>query len=70
MELSHGALIHFPTDHAPAADLTITLTRPELVQLLLVNNSAGINFDGDATVLTTLVGLLDTADPSFAVVTP
>ena len=70
MELSHGALIHYPTDHAPAADLTITLTRPQLVQLLLANNSAAIDFAGDATVLGRLVGLLDTADPSFNVVTP
>jgi alkyl sulfatase BDS1-like metallo-beta-lactamase superfamily hydrolase len=28
MELSNGVLIHYPTKHTPAADLTLTLTHP------------------------------------------
>lgn len=70
MELSNGALIHFRTDTPPAADLTITLTRPQLLQLLFTRNTDGINFAGDPAVLSSLLALTDEADPSFPVVTP
>jgi alkyl sulfatase BDS1-like metallo-beta-lactamase superfamily hydrolase len=70
MELSNGALIHFPVDAPPAADLTVTLTRPQLVGLLLAGRNEGVAFAGDVGVLPTVLALLDEPDPSFAIVTP
>ena len=70
MELSNGALIHFPTSAPEAADLAVTLTKPQLIGLLLDGRTEGVEMSGDPGVLATLVGLLDTPDPDFAVVTP
>ena len=70
MELSNGALIHFPTTTRKDADLTVTLTKPQLIGLLLQGQTEGVGMSGDQGVLATLVGLLDTPDPDFAVVTP
>ncbi len=70
MELSNGALIHFPTTAPDEADLTITLTKPQLIGLLLAGQTEGVEMSGDPGVLATLVGLIDTPDPDFAVVTP
>ena len=70
MELSNGALVHYPTTASSATDLTITLTRPQLLRLLFAGDHAGIGFDGDPAVLTTLLELTDTPDPSFPLVTP
>jgi alkyl sulfatase BDS1-like metallo-beta-lactamase superfamily hydrolase len=70
MELSNGALVHHPTDASAPADVSITLTRPQLVQLLTTGAADGAAIDGDASVLGKLIGLLDEPDPIFAVVTP
>jgi len=70
MELSNGALIHFPTALNEEADLTVTLTKAQLVGLLLESRTDGVDMSGDAAVLATLVGLVDSPDPDFAVVTP
>ncbi len=70
MELSNGALIHFPTTGNEAADLTITLTKPQLVQLLATGQPGGAALSGDAGVLQRLMSLTDDPDPDFAVVTP
>ena len=70
MELSNGALIHFPTTVHEEADLTVTLTKTQLIGLLLQGQTDGVEMSGDPGVLATLVGLLDTPDPDFAVVTP
>ena len=51
MELSNGALIHYPTTGNQAADLTITLTKPQLLQLLATAAPDGIDMSGDAAVL-------------------
>lgn len=73
LTLSNGALTHRTgTDDAPlrgSADLTLTMTKPQLVNLVL-GKSEGVAFDGDHAVLSTLVGLLDTPDPRFPIVTP
>ncbi|WP_280479943.1 alkyl/aryl-sulfatase [Nocardia cyriacigeorgica] len=73
LTLSNGALTHRTgTDAAPlrgAADLTLTMTKPQLLALL-TGKSEGVEFEGDHSVLTTLVGLLDTPDPKFPIVTP
>jgi alkyl sulfatase BDS1-like metallo-beta-lactamase superfamily hydrolase len=70
MELSNGALIHYPTTENRVADLTVTLTRPQLLGLLIGGETAGIDMSGDAGVLAKLVSLTDSPDPDFAVVTP
>jgi alkyl sulfatase BDS1-like metallo-beta-lactamase superfamily hydrolase len=70
MELSNGALIHHPTGAPSDAEVSIALTRPQLVGLLAGAKTDGVAIDGDASVLTRLTGLLDEPDPTFAVVTP
>ena len=75
LALSHGALIPRSREGAPdpadPADLTLTLTKPQLLGLL--GNGGKIDdleHSGDPAVLRALFGLLDTPDPRFAVVTP
>ena len=70
MELSNGALIHFPVTASEEADLTVTLTKPQLIRLLLAGRTEGVEMSGDPGALTTLIGLIDAPDPDFAVVTP
>jgi alkyl sulfatase BDS1-like metallo-beta-lactamase superfamily hydrolase len=70
MELSNGVLIHYPTRRTPAADLTLTLTHPQLLGLLASGSLDGIESSGDQGVLRTLMGLVDSPDSSFPVVTP
>ena len=71
LALSNGALIQTenPTSKA-AADLTLTLTKAQLLGLLAGRGLDGIQHTGDPAVLTTLLGLLDTPDPAFPIVTP
>lgn len=70
MELSNGALIHHPTAKQDPADLVITLTHRHLLLLLAGKGADGVIFDGDASVLRTIVSLTDQPDPAFAIVTP
>ncbi len=70
MELSHGALIHYPTSGKHDAQLTITLTKPQLLAMLATGSPQGIEMSGDPSVLVQLLGVTDNADPDFAVVTP
>jgi alkyl sulfatase BDS1-like metallo-beta-lactamase superfamily hydrolase len=70
MELSNGVLIHHPTRRTPEADLTLTLTHPQLLGLLASGSLAGIDATGDPGVLKTLMSLADEPDPNFAIVTP
>ncbi|WP_204249071.1 alkyl/aryl-sulfatase [Nocardia arizonensis] len=74
LTLSNGALTHrAATEHAPltgAADLTLTLTKPQLSGVLGGNGLEGVEVQGDPQVLATLAGLLDTPDPYFPIVTP
>jgi alkyl sulfatase BDS1-like metallo-beta-lactamase superfamily hydrolase len=70
MELSNGVLIHHPTKHTQDADLTLTLTHPQLLGLLASGSLQGVGTDGDPGVLKTLLSLTDEPDPSFPIVTP
>lgn len=70
MELSNGALVHFPTQRDDTADLTLTLTRPQLLGVLVSGTLEGIGVEGDAGALTRIVALTDAPDPNFPVVTP
>ncbi|WP_455908055.1 alkyl sulfatase C-terminal domain-containing protein [Streptomyces chartreusis] len=66
----NGALIHHPDPKDTRADLTLTLTKPQLLGLLAGRGLDGIEHEGDVGVLTRLLGLLDEPDPDFAIVTP
>ena len=70
MELSNGVLIHYPTTRQEDADLTITLTRPQLLELLAGGKLDGVTTQGDMAVLGRLRELTDAPDPNFAIVTP
>ncbi|MFJ3835334.1 alkyl/aryl-sulfatase [Streptomyces sp. NPDC054904] len=75
LQLSNGALTYRSagtgTDgQVPAADLTLTLTKPQLLGVLAGAGLDGLHVQGDPQVFATLAGLLDTPDPDFAIVTP
>jgi alkyl sulfatase BDS1-like metallo-beta-lactamase superfamily hydrolase len=70
MELSNGVLSHRPTRRASEADLTLTLTHPQLLGLLASGSLDGIGASGDPGVPQTIMGRTDEPDPSFPVVTP
>jgi alkyl sulfatase BDS1-like metallo-beta-lactamase superfamily hydrolase len=69
--LSNGALIQTENPRGgETPDLTLTLTKRELLGLMAGHGLDGISHEGDATALTTLMGLLETPNEAFAVVTP
>ncbi len=70
MTLSNGALIHWAGPGPGGADLTLTLTRPQLLGMLAGQCLDGIQVAGDPGALQRLLGLLDDQDPGFAIVTP
>jgi len=70
MELSNGALIHYPTSRSPAADLSISLKRAQLAGLLAAGSTESVQADGDLGVLKTLIDLTDPPDANFAIITP
>ncbi len=71
MHLSNGALVHWPTD-APRgdADLTVTLTKPQLLAALANGDLGRATVTGDPAVLRRVLGLLVGPDPNFPIVTP
>lgn len=71
-ELSNGALIHFtgPTDADGTPQLTLTLTKPQLLGLIAGHGTDGIDHTGDLGVLHRLTSVLVDYDPDFAIVTP
>ncbi|MFJ6852887.1 alkyl/aryl-sulfatase [Streptomyces sp. NPDC091271] len=74
--LSNGALTYRSTDNAAGvdvpdpADLTLTLTKSQLLGVLAGRGLAGARVQGDPQVFATLTNLLDTPDPDFAIVMP
>lgn len=80
VEISNGALSHIAVDEGegdPAVDVTLTLTRYFLDQLLLGNlsaeeilNSDGVEVEGDKIKLIQFFALLEAGDPNFPIVTP
>ena len=71
LALSNGALI--PTGNPRSqttADLTLTLTKPQLLGVLAGRGLDGIEHTGDPAALGRLTALLDTPDPAFPIVTP
>jgi alkyl sulfatase BDS1-like metallo-beta-lactamase superfamily hydrolase len=69
MELSNGALVHFPTKRDEPTDATIRLTKPQLLALLAGHDS-GASITGDNSAVTRILGFVDAANPNFAIVTP
>ncbi|MFF1571339.1 alkyl sulfatase C-terminal domain-containing protein [Leifsonia sp. NPDC058292] len=66
----NGALIH--ADKKPGTDtapLVLTLTKPQLL-LVLSKGPAEVEHAGDLAQFGTLVGLLDSVDHQFPIVTP
>jgi alkyl sulfatase BDS1-like metallo-beta-lactamase superfamily hydrolase len=70
LELSHGALIHFPVTKPRLADLNVRITRSRLVQAVATGSFSGVDMTGETGVLPRLFALLENPDPSFPVVTP
>jgi alkyl sulfatase BDS1-like metallo-beta-lactamase superfamily hydrolase len=69
--LSNGVLIRTVQPRSTAhVDLTLTLTKTQLLGLLGGAGLDGIDHSGDAGVLPRLLALLETPDPGFAIVTP
>ncbi len=68
--LSNGVLSQTPDPPADAVDLTITLTKTQLFDVLLQGELDGVDLDGDPTVIARLQALLDRPEPSFPIVTP
>ncbi len=70
-ELTNGVLIQDDDPEHGGADLTITLTKPQLVGLFLGEVGLdGIGTEGDLGVVATLLGFVDPARGSFPIVTP
>jgi alkyl sulfatase BDS1-like metallo-beta-lactamase superfamily hydrolase len=70
LRLSNGVLIQTHAANGAPADLTVTLTKPQLLRLLATGSLDGIQTTGDSGALRTLLGVLDTPDKGFAIVTP
>ncbi|MEU0239128.1 alkyl sulfatase dimerization domain-containing protein [Nocardiopsis sp. NPDC006198] len=70
LELANGVLVQTTAHDGSDADLTLTLTKAQLLRLVATQSLDGITTEGDTDALTTLFGLLDDADPDFAIVTP
>ena len=68
--LSNGALIQDLNPTGGAADLTVTLTKPELLRWLRGGNPDDLQATGDRSVLRRLLGVLDRARTDFPIVTP
>ncbi|MEV0626719.1 alkyl/aryl-sulfatase [Nonomuraea wenchangensis] len=68
--LSNGALIHQPNPPADVPpDLTLRLTKAQLVGLMAGKGVEGVEREGDTTALKRLVAVLDHPIPDFAIVT-
>ncbi len=74
LTLRNGALTHraAPLSTAPKnpSDLTLTLTKPQLLGLLAGKGMDGVRSEGDPAVLGRLFSYVSEPDKSFAVVTP
>jgi alkyl sulfatase BDS1-like metallo-beta-lactamase superfamily hydrolase len=69
-QLSNGALIQDIDPSHGSAQLTVTLTKPELLGLFGGGGLEGLHAEGDAGVVGRLLGVLDPVSGEFAIVTP
>jgi alkyl sulfatase BDS1-like metallo-beta-lactamase superfamily hydrolase len=70
LSLANGVLTQTSGHDGTPADLTVTLTKPQLLAMVASQSLDGIQTDGDPRVLSTLMGLLDDVDRDFDIVTP
>jgi alkyl sulfatase BDS1-like metallo-beta-lactamase superfamily hydrolase len=77
VELRNGVLHHRTTTEAPAGVTRFTLSRHSLigvvigqVDLATAVGDGTVTIDGDPSVMSNLVGLLEPVDPDFNIVTP
>jgi alkyl sulfatase BDS1-like metallo-beta-lactamase superfamily hydrolase len=71
LSLSNGALIQTENPRSAAdPDLSVTLTKAQLLGLLAGGGLDGIDHSGDLGVVQRLIGLLDLPNPGFPIVTP
>ncbi|WP_460307566.1 alkyl/aryl-sulfatase [Actinocorallia aurea] len=70
LTLANGVLTQSAHHAGAATDLTLTMTKPQLLDVIATGRLEGVHADGDRSVFTTLLGLLDEPDRDFAIVTP
>lgn len=72
LTLRNGVLVYVErAADAASADATVVTTKRRLIALLGGDTtSPGLEITGDARTLQTLVGVLDTGDPAFDIITP
>jgi alkyl sulfatase BDS1-like metallo-beta-lactamase superfamily hydrolase len=70
MELSNGALVHFPTKADATADATFTLTKRQVLGVVALGTFDGVEVVGDHAVWQKIVGFTEEPDPNFNIVTP
>ncbi|MER6581131.1 alkyl sulfatase dimerization domain-containing protein [Nonomuraea sp. NPDC001023] len=68
--LSNGVLVQRLNPPEEPVDLTLRLTRAQLLGLLAGKGVEGVEREGDITALQRLVAVLDSPAPDFAIVTP
>lgn len=70
LSLANGVLTQTRAHDGIPADLTLTLTKPQLLRVVATHSLEGVQADGDHQALTTLFGLFDDPDREFDIVTP
>ncbi|MEV0524617.1 alkyl sulfatase dimerization domain-containing protein [Streptomyces sp. NPDC050439] len=71
LTLRHGVLTYrSDTKKDPEAGVTLTMTKPQLLAMLGGKGLGDIKVEGDASLLTDLLGVVEKPDPKFAIVTP
>ncbi|WP_084964359.1 alkyl/aryl-sulfatase [Thermoactinospora rubra] len=70
LSLANGVLTQTRNHDGTPADLTVTLTKPQLLGVLATQSLDGVRTDGDPGALDTLMDLLDEGDRNFDIVIP
>ncbi|MGP4027377.1 alkyl sulfatase C-terminal domain-containing protein [Actinomadura sp. 3N407] len=70
LSLANGVLTQTHAHDGNPADLTLTLTKPQLLHTVTAQSLDGVQADGDRRAFATLIGLLDDVDRDFDIVTP
>jgi alkyl sulfatase BDS1-like metallo-beta-lactamase superfamily hydrolase len=70
MTLSNGVLIHYRDPEPSEVDLTLTLTKQQLLEMLASGSVEGIEHEGDLEAIGRLMAVLEEQHPDFAIVTP
>jgi alkyl sulfatase BDS1-like metallo-beta-lactamase superfamily hydrolase len=69
--LHNGALVYIKKAAADDADATLTLTKLRMIAVAGGDvTSPGLDISGDASVIQSLLGVLEPGDPAFNIVTP